>query len=98
MGAQSRWSRAFHAIGRISGVFLLVLGCGTFLAACGLLRGDRWAWWFAVVLFATDVTGNLVSYLFLHDAVRTISGAIISTGFLYLLCRGEVRAYLNIRS
>jgi len=84
----------FRSIGRISGLFLLALGCGTFLAAQGLLRGHRWAWWFAVVLFAVDVTGNLVSYFLVHDTLRTIIGAIISASFVYLLCRREVRAYL----
>jgi hypothetical protein len=38
----------FHSIGRVSGVFLLALGVGTFFAALGLLRGQRWAWWFGV--------------------------------------------------
>lgn len=29
----------FHSIGRVSGVFLLTLGAGTFFGALGLLRG-----------------------------------------------------------
>jgi hypothetical protein len=52
----------FHSIGRVSGVFLLVLGAGTFFAAFGLLRGRLWAWWFAIFLFAIDASGNIVSY------------------------------------
>src|SRR5215510_12733190 len=59
----------FHAIGRVSGLFLLFLGCSTFFAARGLLRGQRWAWWFAVVLFALDITGNVISFFLVHDAL-----------------------------
>src|ERR1044071_7732680 len=52
----------FHSIGPVSGVFLLGLAAGTLAAACGLLAGRRWAWWFSVALFAIDACGNVVSY------------------------------------
>lgn len=83
----------FHSIGRVSGVFLLALGAGTFFAALGLLRGRPWAWCFAIFLFAIDATGNIVSYFFVHDALRSISGTIISGIFLFFLCRDSVRGY-----
>jgi hypothetical protein len=83
----------FHSIGRVSGVFLLALGAGTFFAALDLLRGHGWAWWFAVFLFAIDASGNIVSYFFVHDALRSISGTIISGTFLFFLCRDSVRGY-----
>jgi hypothetical protein len=83
----------FHSFGRVSGVFLLGLGAGTFFAALGLLRGRRWAWWFGIVLFAIDASGNIVSYFFVHDALRSICGTIISGTFLYFLCRKSVRGY-----
>src|ERR1041384_6877307 len=60
----------FRSIGRVSGLFLLALGCGTLAAGFGLLRGRRWAWWFAVVLFAVDGTGDVASYFLVHDALR----------------------------
>jgi len=81
----------FHSIGRFSGVFLLALGVGTFSAALGLLWGQRWAWWFGVVLFAMDACGNIVSYFLTHDALRSLTGAIISATFLFFLCRDSVR-------
>jgi len=83
----------FHSIGRVSGVFLLALAAGTFFAALGLLRGRPWAWWFAIFLFAIDASGNIVSYFFVHDAVRSLSGTIISGTFLFFLCRDSVRGY-----
>jgi hypothetical protein len=83
----------FHSIGRISGVFLLALGVATFFAAVGLLRGQRWAWWFGVFLFGIDSCGNVVSYFLTHDALRSATGAIISATFLLFLCRQPVRSY-----
>ena len=83
----------FHSIGRLSGLFLLVLGVGTFFAALGLLRGQAWAWWFGVFLFAVDACGNIVSYFLTHDALRSLTGAIISATFLFFLSRDSVRGY-----
>jgi hypothetical protein len=83
----------FHSIGRASGMFLLALGVGTFFAALDLLRGRQWAWWFSVFLFAIDASGDIVSYVLTHDALRSLTGAIISATFLFFLCRGTVRGY-----
>ncbi len=83
----------FHSIGSVSGVFLLVLAVGTFAAARGLLAGRRWAWRFSVALFAIDAAGNIVSFFLIHDALRTATGAIISSAFLIALCRPTVRRY-----
>ncbi|HZD94239.1 MAG TPA: hypothetical protein VE133_08295 [Candidatus Sulfotelmatobacter sp.] len=83
----------FRSIGRVSGLFLLALGCGTFFAALGLRQGHPWAWWFAIVLFAVDGTGDVVSYFLVHDVLRTVTGVIVSSVFIYLLCRRDARAY-----
>lgn len=83
----------FHSIGPISGVFLLALAVGTLAAARGLLAGRRWAWWFSVALFAIDAAGNIVSFFLIHDALRTATGALISSAFLIALCRPTVRRY-----
>jgi hypothetical protein len=83
----------FHSIGRVSGIFLLALGVGTFFAARGLLRGQQWAWWFCVFLFGFDFCGNVISYFLTHDALRSGTGAIISGTFLFFLCRQPVRSY-----
>ena len=83
----------FHSIGRVAGVFLLALGATTLASARGLLRGRTWAWCVAVTLFAIDACGDIVSYLLIHDALRTITGVVISSAFLYSLCRRRVRDY-----
>lgn len=66
-------------------MLLLLLGVGTFFAALGLLLGRQWAWWFGVFLFAIDASGNIFSYFLTHDALRSISGAIISATFFVFL-------------
>jgi lysylphosphatidylglycerol synthetase-like protein (DUF2156 family) len=83
----------FHSIGPISGVFLLVLGAAILASARGMLRGHKWAWWFAVALFAVEACSNLVSYFVIHDALRTVTGSVISFAFLCILCRRSVRDY-----
>lgn len=88
-------SAAFRALGWVSGVMLLLLGVGTFAAANGLLKGRKWAWWFAVVLFAIDGSGDLVSLILTRDWVRGVSGVLISSAFLYSLGRSRVRQYFD---
>jgi hypothetical protein len=83
----------FHSIGPVSGVFLLVLAVGTLTAGRGLLAGRRWAWRFSVALFAIDAAGNIVSFFLIHDALRAVTGAVISSAFLIALCRRAVRRY-----
>jgi hypothetical protein len=83
----------FQSIGPFSGIFLLMLGAAIFPAACGLLRGSKWAWWFAVSLFTIDACGDIVSYFIIHDVLRTITGVMISAAFLYSLCHLQVRDY-----
>jgi lysylphosphatidylglycerol synthetase-like protein (DUF2156 family) len=83
----------FHFIGPVSGVFLIALGAAMFSAARGLLRGRRWAWWFAAVLFTVETCSDVVTYFLVHDALRSITGFVISFGFLCFLCSRSVRDY-----
>src|SRR5262249_7574410 len=58
---------AFRATGRLAGVPLILLCIATFRAAKGLLRGEAWAWWFAVALFTIDIIGDIVSFAVTGD-------------------------------
>jgi len=71
----------FRSIGRISGVFLLVLGVATASAAHGLVRRKQWAWWFAVVLFVVDGSGDVVSLFVTGDWLKSVTGVIITQCF-----------------
>jgi len=87
---------AFRAAGRIAGVFLLVLAGGTLAAGAGLIRGKRWAWRFAVALFAVNGLGDLASVIVTGDWVRGASGVAVCSVFLYALARGSVRRYCGM--
>ena len=87
---------AFVALGWISGVLLLTLGAGTLAAGAGLLRRRRTgAWWFAVVLFAINAAGDVVSVWATGDWLRSACGAAISSAFLCSLIRPRVRRYFQ---
>jgi hypothetical protein len=88
-----RGAALFRSVGPMSGVFLLALGCGTLAAGFAFLRGHCWAWRFAVALFAVNATGDVVSYLLIHDALRALAGVLVSCVFLWLLGRNDVRRY-----
>jgi hypothetical protein len=75
----------FRSWGRASGVFLLVLGASTLIAGIGLLRRRKWAWWFAMGLFAINGCGDVVSFIVTGDAVRSVSGILVCSVFLFLL-------------
>lgn len=85
----------FHRMARTSGVFLLLLGTGTFAAARGLLRGKNWAWWFAVALFTINMGGDIVSYILRGDALRSLGGIVVTLIFLLLLLQPRIRRYFD---
>jgi uncharacterized membrane protein (DUF2068 family) len=90
-----RGAAAFHALGWIAGALLLALGGATCAAASGLLRRKQWAWWFTIVLFAIDGTGDVISFSVTGDFLRSASGAAISLAFLYALSRHRVIRYFK---
>lgn len=86
----------FHAMGRVSGIFLLLPGGAAFAGGLGLLRRRKWAWWFAVVLFGVDGLGDIVSFFATGDWVRSMAGAAISSAFVYSLVRQRVRVHFGV--
>src|SRR5207248_5345019 len=85
----------FQAFHRAAGVLLYALGIGTFAAAVGLLRGRKWAWWIAVLVFAADCCGNVVSLFVIGDWLKTGVGLIVSGVFLFCLTSAGVRNYVR---
>jgi len=79
---------ALHSIGRLAGVLLLALGAGCGAAGVGLLRGRRWAWYFALGVFLTNGLGDLVQ-IGLGRVAQGITGVAISLGFVWILVRGK---------
>ena len=87
---------SFRAIGRVSGALLWLLAAGCFAGAIGLLRGRRWAWWFAVALFTFNAGGDIVGLMATGDVPRSALGAAVSGGFLLALSQREVRRHFGL--
>jgi hypothetical protein len=85
----------FRWLGWVSDVFLFGLGAGAWAAAVGLLRRKRWAWWFAVTLFALDGAGDVISSIVTGDLVRGGCGAVISCAFLWAFTRRDVTRFFQ---
>jgi hypothetical protein len=83
----------FVSIGGPASLFLIALGITTCAAGLGLLRGKRWAWWFAVLLFAVDAFGDIVSFFVTRELLRTVVGVAVSGVFATLLLQGRVRRF-----
>jgi len=88
---------AFRAIGRVSGALLWILAAGCFAGAMGLLRGQPWAWWFAVALFAVNACGDIVGLVVTGDVLRSALGVAVSCGFLLALAQPRVRQHFGRR-
>jgi hypothetical protein len=86
---------AFRPLAKTMSVFLFVVGAGTACAAAGLLRGRKWAWWFAVLLFAADACGDALRLFITGEIWKSAAGVFVSCGFLYLLCRSDVKRYVS---
>jgi hypothetical protein len=85
----------FRKNGMASGAFLLLLGAGTLASAVGLLRHRVWAWWFAIILFAINVCGDVVSFAITGDLLRSVAGVSIGATLLWFLTRRAVRCYFH---
>jgi len=87
---------AFAGLGRLSGALLLTLAVVALATALGLLAGKKWSWRAAVVLFAVNGLGDLITLIVAHDLARSGSGVLVASLFLYLLTRADTRRYFEI--
>jgi hypothetical protein len=85
----------FHRHSKIFGLFLLLLSAGTLVSGVGILRRRRWAWWFALVLFAVNGAGDLVNLAITGDWLRSVAGVLICSAFLRALVRAPVRRHFD---
>lgn len=88
-----RARRILYPLGDALGVALIALGLATATAAASFLRGKRWAWWFAVVLFVCNGCGDIASVVVIREYARSAVGVAISVVFLACLMRPNVRRY-----
>ena len=86
---------AFRRLGPAAEIFLFSLAVVSGAAAVGLLLHRRWAWWIALLLFAVNGAGDVVSLIHTGDLLRFGSGVLIAGGFVVLLLLPPVRSSLR---
>lgn len=84
----------FASLARIAGFFLLTAAVVATFTGLGLLKGRRWAWQLAVVIFAVNIAGDAFR-LVTGSVIKGASGLAISTGFLVYLTRPNVRSHFK---
>lgn len=85
----------FQKLGLAGPLFLYIVGVISCVTAFGLLRRRRWAWWLAILTFAVNILGDLVSLVVTRDWIKTAAGLIVSATFLFFLARRGVRSSLD---
>ena len=85
----------FRRHAKIFGLLLLLLSAGTLSSGVAMLRRRRWAWWFALVLFAVNGAGDLVNLAITGDWLRSVAGVLICSAFLRALVRAPVRHHFD---
>ena len=83
----------FETWGYMPALLFAVVGIATALAGRGLLRRRRWAWWFAVAVFAMNIVGDIISLASTHDLMRRGLGVVVAGALLMCLLRRDVRDY-----
>jgi hypothetical protein len=86
---------SFRRIGIASELFLFTLAFISGATAVGLLLHRRWAWWIALLLFAVNGAGDVMSLVRTGDMLRFGSGVLIAGGFVLLLLLPPVRRSLR---
>jgi hypothetical protein len=85
----------FKVFGRASGAFLLAVGATAATVAAGLVRGQKWAWWLALSIFALNGMGDIAGFVITRDLVRSGSGVLVAACFLFCLMRRKVRSFYH---
>jgi len=88
---------AFESMGKLSSLLLFVVGGIAGAAAFGVHRRRKWGWWLAILLFATDATGNVVGIVVRREFVRSGFGLLITGGFLLYLAQTHIRRKFDER-
>lgn len=81
--------------GKVFGIIILFFSPLIMYIGLGLLKGRKWAWWMAVIIFAANGIGD-AARIALGGVVEGIFGILIVLGFIYYLTQPEVRAFFEI--
>jgi hypothetical protein len=80
-------------LGKILGIFVLMIGIIVLSAGWGLLKGLKWAWWITVIIFVLNGIGDVLRVVL--GGFEGIAGILIALIILYYLTRPDVKAFFN---
>jgi len=86
---------AFESMGWPSSVLLFLVGAVAAGAAVGIRKRRKWGWWLAVLLFAVNIAGDVLSLAVSGGVGRGVAGVLISALFLLYLVRAKVRSQFS---
>ncbi len=76
------------------GIGFLALGVVIALAGIGLLKGRKWGWWLAVLVFAANGIGDGIRFL-LGDFLGGSIGLVVVALILFYLTRPKVQDFFK---
>lgn len=74
-------------------ILILILGLIVLSTGWGLLKGQKWAWWLTVILFAVGGIADAIRAAF--GSIEGIVGVLIVAGFLFYLTRPGVQKFFE---
>ena len=78
----------------LAGAGFLGLGVLIALAGIGVLKGRRWGWWLAVLVFAANGIGDAVRFLS-GDFLGGTIGLVVVVVILFYLTRPKVKGFFG---
>jgi hypothetical protein len=86
----------FARLGALAAPLLFALAVAAACAGVGLLRGKRWAWWFAVVGLAVNLVGDLGRLVATGEVLAGLVGVAVVAALLAYLASPGVRRYFGV--
>lgn len=80
----------FRVLGMAGPLLMLFVSGACAGAAVGLWRAERWGYWLAVGILATNLLGDVANGVLRHDW-RTLIGVPIGGAILLYLARSDIR-------
>jgi len=76
-------------------ILILVLGLIVLSTGWGLLKGQKWAWWMTVIIFASAGIVDAVRVVLGSINIEGIVGVLIAVGILFYLTRPGVLKFFK---
>ena len=76
-------------------ILILILGLIVLSTGWGLLKGQKWAWWMTVIIFASAGIVDAVRVVLGSINIEGIVGVLIAVGILFYLTRPGVLKFFK---